>query len=336
MVYEKTVSRDVSVQPLPQPGCSGVTTSACSPKDESETCDQRPDETKRSMGTPGRSSAAAEPKALLRDSQYELFIARNKDYVGSEIQQKIAETTVMIAGCGMGSMFAEGALRLGFRNIILVDGDTIDTHNLNRQNFVDSDIGASKVEALKSRLMSVYPDAEIAALHEYINPQNVARLVQGADVVFDTVDFLDLPAIVSLHDACHENRIPIISALNIGWGAGCLYFPAGGSLTLRSMLGLPHGDLRGMNYVDAYEPLINRLSEQLPPDVVRAITKAMGFMEDGKPCPASQLIVGTHAVSSMAVSILYRVIADLPVTEAPELLALDMNTVLTGRGIDLS
>ncbi len=270
-----------------------------------------------------------------KDEEYQVFIARNKDYVAHDLQQQMKETTLMVAGCGMGSMFAEGALRLGFQNIILVDGDEIEAHNLNRQNYVRGDVGQSKVKALQNRLLSIYPKANIETFDEYITPENVGELVSKADIVFDTVDFVDLPAIIALHDACHARGLPVISALNIGWGAGCLYFPSGGPYTLRSMLGLPDGDLRGMNYVDCYAPLIESLSAHLSPDVVQAITKAMGFMEDGKPCPASQLVVGTHAVSSLAVTLLYRVLAGLPVTPAPELLVLDMNAVLLGPGINL-
>ena len=58
-------------------------------------------------------------------------------------------------------------------------------------------------------------------------------------------------------------------------------------------------------------------------------------MEDGKPCPASQVAPGSFSVAAMAGTMLYRLMAGLPVKPAPHLLVLDMAGALTTGGIDL-
>ena len=50
-------------------------------------------------------------------------------------------------------------------------------------------------------------------------------LVARADLVFDTIDFLDLPGLVALHDACHAQNKALITAVSAGFGAVGFYFP---------------------------------------------------------------------------------------------------------------
>lgn len=59
--------------------------------------------------------------------------ARNRLYIQEEEQEIIKNTPILFAGCGIGSNIVECALRFGFENITIVDGDTIELSNLNRQ-----------------------------------------------------------------------------------------------------------------------------------------------------------------------------------------------------------
>ncbi|WP_318010970.1 ThiF family adenylyltransferase [Clostridium estertheticum] len=106
----------------------------------------------------------------------------------------------------MGGSFAEVAVRIGFENFILADGDIINDHNLNRQCFTAGDIGKLKMKALSERLKEINPSVKIEEFTEYISGKNVTKIVNNADIVFDTIDFLDLTAIISLHDECKKHR----------------------------------------------------------------------------------------------------------------------------------
>ena len=86
---------------------------------------------------------------------------RNRIYVSTDQQDKIRETRILLGGAGIGSIIAECALRFGFEDMVIVDGDKVELSNLNRQNYVKSDIGKSKAECLSKRLLRVNPKANI-------------------------------------------------------------------------------------------------------------------------------------------------------------------------------
>jgi len=83
---------------------------------------------------------------------YENLVLRNLGYINQELQGKIKNSHILIAGCGVGSSIAEAALRMGFINITLLDGDTVEEHNLNRQCYTFKDVKKSKAKSLAKRL----------------------------------------------------------------------------------------------------------------------------------------------------------------------------------------
>ena len=268
---------------------------------------------------------------------YHELTLRNAGYIVDEVQEKIRATRLLIAGCGIGSSFAEAALRLGFENVTLADGDTVSTHNLNRQNFTAEDIGEPKVQALARRLRAINPAANVREFDAYLNSSNIVEMVAKADLIFDTIDFLDLVAIVALHDECRRQNKPAITAWGIGWGAVCLYFPVGGTYSFRRLLSLREdGPVDNQSYVAALAPLVTRLEGRLDPDVIKVSRQALAVMEDGTPCPASQVSPGAFAVGALGSTLAVRIVAGLPILPAPHLLLADMPSVLTTGGIDLS
>lgn len=268
---------------------------------------------------------------------YEDLTIRNTGYVSDETQARIRATHLLIAGCGIGSSFAEAAVRLGFEHITLADGDTVAATNLNRQNFTVDDIGKPKVEALAKRLRAINPAADIKEINAYLTPESIAGEVATADFVFDTIDFLDLSAIVALHDECRRQRKPAITALAVGWGAGCIYFPIGGDYSFRKVFSLEEeGSVKHLSYVNTFAPLIKQLEDRLDPTVTSVVNNALKVMEDGTPCPASQISPGAFSVGALGATLTVRILTGLPVLTAPHLLLADMQSVLTSSGIDLS
>ena len=66
--------------------------------------------------------------------------SRNRIYISEEEQERIKQVRILLGGAGIGSIIAECALRFGFENITIVDGDKVEESNLNRQNYVHSDL----------------------------------------------------------------------------------------------------------------------------------------------------------------------------------------------------
>jgi hypothetical protein len=93
--------------------------------------------------------------------------------------------TVQLWGCGgLGSWVAEFLVRAGVSRIILCDPGSITGGLLVRQNFTESDIGASKVAALRDRIIKISDNIEVEA-HAGALPVDLERSMVDADVIID-------------------------------------------------------------------------------------------------------------------------------------------------------
>lgn len=255
---------------------------------------------------------------------YETFVLRNSGYVSAETQAKVRKTRLLIAGGGIGSSVAIAATRFGFEHFVLVDGDSVDAHNLNRQFYEHADIGKPKVEALKAQILRINPEAQVEALQEYLTEQNTDAIVGRVDIVFDTVDFLDLAAILSLHTSARKHGVTILTALSIGFGAGVCFFPAGSGMSLADLIAhdVEQAAAAGgeaPSYAQVFANIIARIGAHLDAQVVEQIGRALTIMEDGKPCPASQVVVGSFTLGAMAVSMMHDYLDGRPVPTAPDM-----------------
>lgn len=255
---------------------------------------------------------------------YDTFTLRNDGYVDHATQQKIRNSSLLIAGCGLGSSTAVAAARMGFQHFVLIDGDTVDAHNLNRQFYDFDDIGTPKVQALRKQILRINPQAQVEAIQANLDKGNVHDLVGKVDIVFDTIDFLDLEAILGLHTSAQAQHKPVFTALNIGFGAGVLYYPAGTRDSLASILA---ADVAGAqaegdgSYAAVFGKIMARIGAHLDRQVVEQVAKALTIMEDGRPCPASQIAAGSFTVAAMAVSMMHDMLAGIELPQAPLLVA---------------
>lgn len=272
----------------------------------------------------------------MNEFSYEAFTSRNAGYVSEELQRRISTTRLLVAGCGIGSTIAETCLRLGFQHLTLVDKDQVEAHNLNRQNFTAADVGTQKVDALARRLLAINPSASIRVVDDWVTQENAATLVDSVDIVLDTIDFLSLEGIVALHDAGMAQRKPVIAPVSAGWGAAAIYFPPGATCSFRTIFGLPaSGPIAGISYVDQFMRLIDRLEAELSPDIVLALRKTLTRMDDGTPCPAPHVSVGSSAAGSLAATMAAKFLRGEPMTAAPRMIFLNMDRYCTTVGIDM-
>lgn len=91
---------------------------------------------------------------------------------------------------GVGSWCAEALIRTGLTHLTIVDGDTVQPSNLNRQlPATQATIGIPKVEALKERLLAINPEADIIARNEMVNEEwLMANGLEGYNYVIDAID----------------------------------------------------------------------------------------------------------------------------------------------------
>lgn len=91
---------------------------------------------------------------------------------------------------GVGSWCAEALIRTGLTHLTIVDGDTVQTSNLNRQlPATQATIGIPKVEALKDRLLAINPEADIIVRNEMVNEEwLMANGLEGYNYIIDAID----------------------------------------------------------------------------------------------------------------------------------------------------
>ncbi|PKL62853.1 MAG: adenylyltransferase [Methanomicrobiales archaeon HGW-Methanomicrobiales-2] len=109
---------------------------------------------------------------------------------GEEGQERLKDAKVFIAGAGgLGCPVALYLAVAGVGEIRLVDRDTVDRTNLNRQVLHwERDLGTPKAGSAEAKLREANPDIQIEALAVTIDETNVRDLVAGADLIVDAMD----------------------------------------------------------------------------------------------------------------------------------------------------
>ena len=105
--------------------------------------------------------------------------------------ESLRNKRVIVFGVGgVGSYAAEALIRTGLTHLTIVDGDTVQPSNLNRQlPATRATMGLPKVEALKARLLEINHEAEIITIPEMINGEWLAdNGLEGYDYVIDAID----------------------------------------------------------------------------------------------------------------------------------------------------
>lgn len=134
--------------------------------------------------------------------------------ITSEEQQMFSKKKIAIIGLGaIGSPLAVLLIRLGVKNITIVDRDFVELLNLQRQSYTEKDIGKPKAEALKKHLRDIDSSAKITALVNDIDKETI-KMLKNHDLVLDGTDNMETRFL--LNDFCMKNRIPWIYAAAIG------------------------------------------------------------------------------------------------------------------------
>lgn len=106
-----------------------------------------------------------------------------------EVQQKLAAGNVAIAGLGgLGSNVAFALARIGVGHLHLIDFDTVDITNLNRQQYFMEHIGMKKTDALQSLLLKINPYLDIRTDCVRVTEDNLQELFSDATIVCEAFD----------------------------------------------------------------------------------------------------------------------------------------------------
>ena len=119
------------------------------------------------------------------------MFSRSTALLGEKSMTQLQSKRVILFGIGgVGSWCAETLIRTGLIHLTIVDGDTVQPSNINRQlPATQKTIGMPKVEALRERLLAINPEADIIAINEMINGEWLkTHGLENYDYVIDAID----------------------------------------------------------------------------------------------------------------------------------------------------
>jgi len=169
----------------------------------------------------------------LTDAQFKRY-ARHLilDEVGEEGQAKLLAARVLVIGAGgLGSPLLMYLAAAGVGTIGVVDDDTVDVTNLQRQIVHATDrIGENKVESATDALAAINPEVRVVPHKLRLAPTNAREIIDAYDIVVDGSD--NFPTRYLLNDACYFGGRTLVSAALLRF--------EGQMSTFKAHLGPPH------------------------------------------------------------------------------------------------
>jgi len=137
--------------------------------------------------------------------------------IGEDGVEKLNNSKVAIFGVGgVGSFVAEGLVRAGVQNFILVDNDKVSLTNLNRQiHATFKTVDKYKVEVMKERILEINSKANVETFIEFYMPDNKEKILDNSiDYIVDAID--TVTAKLELIINANKLNIPVISCMGTG------------------------------------------------------------------------------------------------------------------------
>ncbi len=169
--------------------------------------------------------------ALWKDRGYEVDVprtltAKQRDRysrhllipeIGTDGQQKLLDAKVLLLGAGgLGSPTALYLAAAGVGTLGIVDDDTVDLSNLQRQVIHSTQrVGIPKVDSAEESIHALNPDVNVVKYPVRLDASNIMEIIEGYDVIVDGVD--NFPTRYLLNDATVRLQIPVVSASILGF-----------------------------------------------------------------------------------------------------------------------
>ena len=146
------------------------------------------------------------------------WMSRTQLLLGDEQTGQLINKNVLIVGLGgVGGICAEMIARAGVGKMTIVDGDTVDLSNGNRQiAALHSTEKKLKADVMSARLKDINPAIDLTVIAEFIQEERTVEIVSSGNYDF-AVDCIDtLTPKVWLIKTCVDRKIPIVSSLGAG------------------------------------------------------------------------------------------------------------------------
>ncbi len=143
--------------------------------------------------------------------------ARTRMLLGDDAMQRLSGAKVAVFGIGgVGGYAVEALARSGVGSLVLVDADTVDITNINRQIIaLLPDVGRPKVEVAAERIRNINPAAEVECRQVFYSGKTAADFdFRSYDYVIDAID--SVRSKVDLIMQAYESGVPIVSSMGAG------------------------------------------------------------------------------------------------------------------------
>jgi len=146
------------------------------------------------------------------------WLERTELLVKDEGLEKLTKANVLVVGLGgVGSFAAEFLARAGVGSMTIVDGDTVDITNINRQlPALHSTIGKHKVEVVAERLLDINPEIKLIKINEFLNPERMDEVLDSGkfNYILDCID--SVTPKLCLIRAAKRKKIKLVSSMGAG------------------------------------------------------------------------------------------------------------------------
>lgn len=145
------------------------------------------------------------------------WLSRTEALVGREALEKLAKSHVMVLGLGgVGSFAAEFVCRAGVGEMTIIDGDTVDPSNRNRQlPALATNHGVSKASIMQQRLLDINPELTLHVHEEFVAPERVSSFIESKpDYIIEAIDSIT-PKLFLIRQA-YAAQIPFVSSMGAG------------------------------------------------------------------------------------------------------------------------
>ena len=156
--------------------------------------------------------------------------------IGAEGQRRLKESRAVIVGLGaLGTSAANFLVRAGIGQVVLIDRDLVELHNLQRQIlYGEEDLNRPKAVAAAELLQKINSSVRIETHTKDLNVSNAEKLLTGADLVLDGTDNLQTRFLIN--DICVKHYIPWIYAGAVGTGGMVMPILPGRTPCLRCLV----------------------------------------------------------------------------------------------------
>ena len=158
--------------------------------------------------------------------------------IGETGQRRIEAANVLIVGVGaLGSVVAELLGRAGVGRLRIVDRDTVEWSNLQRQSlYTESDAreGLAKVQAAANRLAGINASIEVQPIAADVTPANIESFAEGVDLIVDGTDNFEIRFLIN--DLAWERSLPWIHGGCLGASGQVFAFRPGHTICFRCLV----------------------------------------------------------------------------------------------------